>query len=287
MNKITNKTTYAVSGMTCGGCVARVKAALDQFSADVKVTLEPPLAVLSAPSINITALNVALSKAGKYKLTELNTSELKTIQLNASELNASEPNASEPNISEFKISDLSNDEAINRELNKAPIIANGAIESISWFATYKPLLLVFAYILLVTFAVEYIAGQFKLHRFMPNFMAGFFLVFSFFKMLDLAGFANTYSMYDVLARRFHAYGYFYPFIELSLGTAYLLGYRPMLTNVVTLIVMAFSSIGVIMAVMNKQKIKCACLGTGFNLPMTTVTIIEDLLMASMAAWMLV
>ena len=272
MNKITNKTTYAVSGMTCGGCVARVKAALDQFSADVKVTLEPPLAVLSAPSINITALNIALSKAGKYKLTELNTSELKT---------------SEPNISEFKISDLSNDEAKTRELNKAPIIANGAIESISWFATYKPLLLVFAYILLVTFAVEYIAGQFELHRFMPNFMAGFFLVFSFFKMLDLAGFANTYSMYDVLARRFHAYGYFYPFIELSLGTAYLLGYRPMFTNVVTLIVMAFSSIGVIIAVMNKQKIKCACLGTGFNLPMTTVTIIEDLLMASMAAWMLV
>ncbi len=277
MNKITNKTTYAVSGMTCGGCVARVKAALDQFSADVKVTLEPPLAVLSAPSINITALNVALSKAGKYNLTELNTSEL----------NTSEPNISEPNISEFKISDLSNDEAKTRELNKAPIIANGAIESISWFATYKPLLLVFAYILLVTFAVEYIAGQFELHRFMPNFMASFFLVFSFFKMLDLAGFANTYSMYDVLARRFHAYGYFYPFIELSLGTAYLLGYRPMFTNVVTLIVMAFSSIGVIIAVMNKQKIKCACLGTGFNLPMTTVTIIEDLLMASMAAWMLV
>ena len=267
MNKITNKTTYAVSGMTCCGCVARVKAALDQFSADVKVTLEPPLAVLSAPSVNITALNVALSKAGKYKITELNTNELK--------------------ISELNISDLSNDDAKTRELNKAPIIANGAIESISWFATYKPLILVFAYILLVTFAVEYIAGQFELHRFMPNFMAGFFLVFSFFKMLDLAGFANTYSMYDVLAKRFHAYGYFYPFIELSLGTTYLLGYRPMLTNVVTLIVMAFSSIGVIMAVMNKQKIKCACLGTGFNLPMTTVTIIEDLLMASMAAWMLV
>ena len=282
INKKTNKTTYAVSGMTCGGCVTRVKAALDQFSADVKVTLEPPLAVLSAPSVNMAALNVALSKAGKYKLTEIKSSELNSIELNSSELNTSELNANE-----IKISDLSNDEAKTRVLNKAPIIANGAIESISWFATYKPLLLVFAYILLVTFAVEYIAGQFDLHRFMPNFMAGFFLVFSFFKMLDLAGFANTYSMYDVLAKRFHAYGYLYPFIELSLGTAYLLGYRPMFTNVVTLIVMAFSSIGVIIAVMNKQKIKCACLGTGFNLPMTTVTIIEDLLMASMAAWMLV
>ena len=156
-----------------------------------------------------------------------------------------------------------------------------------FFVTYKPLLLVFFYILLVTLAVEFMNGSFVLHRFMPNFMAGFFLVFSFFKMLDLKGFASSYAMYDLLAKRAPIYGLIYPFIELGLGTSYLLGYRPMLINVVTLIVMTFSSIGVILAVMNKQKIRCACLGTGFNLPMTTVTIIEDLLMAAMAAWMLI
>ena len=156
-----------------------------------------------------------------------------------------------------------------------------------FFVIYKPLLLVFFYILLVTLAVEFVNGGFVLHRFMPNFMAGFFLVFSFFKMLDLTGFASSYAMYDLLAKRVPAYGYIYPFIELGLGAAYLLAYRPMLINILTLIVMAFSSIGVILAVMNKQKIKCACLGTGFNLPMTTVTIIEDLLMAAMAAWMLI
>jgi hypothetical protein len=38
--------------------------------------------------------------------------------------------------------------------------------------------------------------------------------------------------------------------------------------------------------MNKQKIRCACLGAVFNLPMSTITIIEDLLMVAMAAWML-
>ncbi len=154
-------------------------------------------------------------------------------------------------------------------------------------ATYKPLILVFAYILLATLAVEAHHGEFVLHRFMPHFMAGFFLVFSYFKMLDLTGFASSYAMYDVLAKKLPVYGYIYPFIELGLGTAYLLGYRPMLINTITLIVMAFSSIGVILAVSNKQKIRCACLGTGFNFPMTTVTIIEDLLMAAMAIWMLV
>lgn len=153
--------------------------------------------------------------------------------------------------------------------------------------TYKPLILVFAYILGVSLLVEFSHGSFNLHRFMPNFMAGFFLVFSFFKLLDLAGFANSYAMYDVLAKRVPKYGYIYPFIELALGVAYLLAYRPVLINTITLIVMAFSSIGVILAVLSKQKIKCACLGTGFNLPMSTVTIIEDVLMAAMAAWMLV
>jgi copper chaperone CopZ len=154
-------------------------------------------------------------------------------------------------------------------------------------ATYKPLILVFAYILGVTVLVELANGEFGLHRFMSNFMAGFFLVFSFFKLLDLTGFANSYAMYDVLAKRVPVYGCIYPFIELALGAAYLLGYRPALINTITLVVMAFSSIGVILAVVNKQKIKCACLGTGFNLPMTTVTIIEDVLMAAMAAWMLI
>ncbi len=154
-------------------------------------------------------------------------------------------------------------------------------------ARYKPLILVFAYILGVTLLVEFVHGEFGLHRFMSHFMAGFFLVFSFFKLLDLAGFANSYAMYDVLAKRVPIYGYIYPFIEFALGAAYLLAYRPVLINSITFVVMAFSSIGVIMAVMNKQKIKCACLGTGFNLPMTTVTIIEDVLMAAMAAWMLI
>ena len=154
-------------------------------------------------------------------------------------------------------------------------------------ATYKPLILVFAYILGVALLVEFTHGTFGLHRFMSNFMAGFFLVFSFFKLLDLAGFANSYAMYDVLAKRVPIYGFIYPFIELALGAAYLLAYRPVLINSITFIVMAFSSIGVILAVLNKQKIKCACLGTGFNLPMSTVTIIEDVLMAGMAAWMLI
>ena len=167
------------------------------------------------------------------------------------------------------------------------VIATSSEIATKSLATYKPLILVFAYILGVSLLVEFTHGEFGWHRFMSHFMAGFFLVFSFFKLLDLAGFANSYAMYDLLAKRLPIYGYIYPFVELGLGASYLLAYRPVLINSITFVVMAFSSIGVILAVANKQKIKCACLGTGFNLPMTTVTIIEDVLMAGMAAWMLI
>jgi copper chaperone CopZ len=157
----------------------------------------------------------------------------------------------------------------------------------SWLATYQPLLTIVAYILGVSLLIELGQPTFEHTRWMSHFMAGFFLVFSFFKMLNIRAFASSYAMYDLLAMRWQTYGLIYPFIELSLGIAYLTDYKPYTTNSITLIVMAFSSLGVIQSVMNKQKIRCACLGTVFNLPMSTVTIIEDLLMAGMAAWMLI
>ena len=159
-------------------------------------------------------------------------------------------------------------------------------EAKSWLMTYKPLLLVIAYIITITLTIEISFGHFVSNRWMQNFMAGFFIVFSFFKLLDLVGFANSYAMYDLLAKRCKSYAYTYPFIELGLGLAYILQLHMTAVYWVTLIVMGFSTIGVILAVSKKQTIQCACLGTGFNLPMSTVTIIEDLAMVAMAVFML-
>lgn len=160
--------------------------------------------------------------------------------------------------------------------------AGALAPSPSWFATYKPLLLVAVYIT----GVSALLANGSFYAGMNYFMAGFFLVFSFFKLLDINGFASSYARYDLLAMKWPAYGLVYPFIELLLGIAYATGYRHLVTNWATLIVMVFSSIGVIRSVLNKQKIRCACLGAVFNLPMSTVTIIEDLLMVAMAGYML-
>ena len=169
--------------------------------------------------------------------------------------------------------------------NEAP--TSVSTSKTSWLSTDQPLVIIIIYIMGVSLAIEIPHASFDLERWMMHFMASFFLVFSFFKMLNLGAFANSYAMYDLLAMRFKTYGLIYPFIELALGIAYLLAFEPQITNIITVVVMGFSSLGVIRAVMNKQKIRCACLGTVFELPMSTITIIEDLLMTGMAAWMLV
>src|SRR5262249_5779920 len=143
------------------------------------------------------------------------------------------------------------------------------------------------YLLAVVGVIEWSHGGFVWERAMTHFMAGFFLAFSFFKLLNLSAFADSYSMYDIVAQRSRAYALAYPFIELGLGLAYLSQGQPFAVNLVTLIVMGVSAVGVVQSLMSKRKIRCACLGAVFNLPMSTVTLVEDLLMAGMAAWMLV
>lgn len=150
-----------------------------------------------------------------------------------------------------------------------------------------PLLLIVGFIAGVTLLVAVRTGSFGLRTLMGNFMAGFFIVFGFFKLLDLPGFVRTYRTYDLLAKAVPGWGWVYPFVELALGAAYLLGLMPVVTSLVTLVVMLIGAAGVGIALANKQRIRCACLGTVLNLPMTTVTLVEDLGMAAMAAVMLV
>jgi cation transport ATPase len=156
----------------------------------------------------------------------------------------------------------------------------------SWLETYKPILLIFAYITSITLLIQFTNHHFMPMQWMQHFMAGFFLTFSFFKLLNLSGFAESYAMYDVIAKRIPVWGYIYAFTELALGIAYLTNFNPQITNAVTFIVMSVSIIGVLQSVMNKKKIQCACLGAVFNLPMSTVTIIEDALMIAMSGAMI-
>lgn len=149
-----------------------------------------------------------------------------------------------------------------------------------------PLVIVLGYLLLSTMLYAWQTGHYRLHHLMPFFMGGFFILFSLFKMINLTGFADAFSTYDVLAKRSRGYALAYPFIELGLGIAYILHLNPIVVNSVTMVFMLVGSIGVYQALRTNKRFQCACLGTALKLPMTKVTLLEDVGMGLMALAML-
>ncbi len=121
---------------------------------------------------------------------------------------------------------------------------------------------------------------------MLQFMAGFFIVFSVFKLIDLRGFKDAYASYDIIAQKWNFYGYLYPFLELGLGLAFLFRFQLQGSLLFSIVLMSISSLGVIQALRHQLQIRCACLGTALNLPMSTITLVEDLLMVAMSITML-
>jgi hypothetical protein len=150
-----------------------------------------------------------------------------------------------------------------------------------------PLILIVAFIAGTVSLIAVATDHFHPMTMMRHFMAGFFIVFSFFKLLDPPGFVSAYRGYDLLARRSALWAWAYPYVELALGIAYLLALWPIPVNLLTLVLMLTGAAGVLRALLDKRAIRCACLGTALNLPMTKVTLVEDLTMAAMAAAMLV
>jgi hypothetical protein len=151
--------------------------------------------------------------------------------------------------------------------------------------TYWPLGLLLLYLLAGTAIMQARTGWSAKHA-MADFMGLFFVAFAFFKLLDVPGFASTYRGYDPIAQRVPAWGYVYPFVELGLGVAYLLMWQPLAVNLVTLIVMGVGAAGVLRTLLDGRRIRCACLGSVFNLPMSSISLAEDAVMAVMAAVML-
>ena len=147
-----------------------------------------------------------------------------------------------------------------------------------------PLFLIFGFIVLTVLTIH--RESLETNLMMHDFMAMFFMVFSFFKLLDLSGFQSMFKTYDPLAAAWPIYGWIYPFIELALGILYLIDFVPPYILITTIIALGITTVGVIRVLLKKQNIQCACLGSVLNLPMTEATFIENAIMLVMAGSLL-
>ena len=144
----------------------------------------------------------------------------------------------------------------------------------------KPLFIILVYIFIASILLNY--KNWNSSNAMLDFMGLFYIIFSFFKILDIKGFSMSFRMYDPLAKQAPIYGYIYPFIEVLLGMMFLIRFEVNIALILTVIVLGITTIGVTQTLINKRSIKCACLGTTLNLPMTEATFIENALMIIMA-----
>ena len=144
----------------------------------------------------------------------------------------------------------------------------------------KPLFIILGYIFIASILLNY--KNWNSSNAMLDFIGLFYIVFSFFKIIDIKGFSMSFRMYDPLAKQAPIYGYIYPFIEVILGMMFLIRVEVNIALILTVIVLGITTIGVTQTLINKRSIKCACLGTTLNLPMTEATLIENALMIIMA-----
>lgn len=240
------KHTYKIEGMTCNNCKASVEKYLSELD-------------------NITNVIVNLEQ-GEVELTMSKHIETEILQNALPE--------------KYKLF----------EKNEKNVFASSSVSSMtmeeekSKLQQLKPLLLIIFYIASASILLHY--KNWSWNEFMLDFMGLFYIVFSFFKMLDLKGFPDSFRMYDPLAKRIHIYGWIYPFIETALGLMFLMRFEVNIALIITLVVLGITTIGVTKTLLDKKSIRCACLGTALKLPMTEATFIENAIMIIMAILML-
>ena len=237
------------TSMTCESCVLKVKPALEA------------LGIADSLQFNIHSPDKTIDFVGSEKEQELAIAALENLG--------------------FKARPMEN------ILVKQPKKTSNHNESQTDFLqTYKPLIVVAAFIVGVTILVEVKAGSFNFMRSMNIFMGSFFIFFSFFKFLGLSAFADAFSTYDIVAKKFRSYALVYPTVELALGVGYILGVYPTIVNSITIALMVIGNIGVWGILQKRKPVQCACLGTIFKFPMTKVSLFENTLMLVMACFSL-
>ena len=240
------KKTYSITGMTCNSCKSTIHQNLNEI-----------------PEIESVEINLEKSEATIFMKSNIDISKLQNAL------------PSKFYIEEKTIDDSSaliNEPSIESDQEKSKL------------QQLKPLLIIFIYISVASILMNF--KNWNSSEAMLDFMGLFYIVFSFFKMLDLKGFPESFRMYDPLAKRLPIYGWIYPFIETVLGLMLLMRFEIKIALITTLIVLGITTIGVTKTLLDKKSIRCACLGTALKLPMTEATFIENIIMIAMATSML-
>ena len=158
---------------------------------------------------------------------------------------------------------------------------------IEYFSSKKTLLLALSLVLISSLSLQVREDNFDLNEWMISYMGIFFLLFSFLKLIDVKGFSGSFKKYDLISRIIPNFAITYPFIELLLALTFLSGYFLIVSYIMTLVFMTSQFFGVFISLQKKEVIKCACMGSSINIDISTLTLIENLVMILMSIYMII
>lgn len=109
-----------------------------------------------------------------------------------------------------------------------------------------------------------------------------FMTFGIFKCIGYKYFVTMFSSYDLIARKYKNYSLAYPFIELFLGVVYWFNLFGVYKEVFVILLTLIGSYGIIKQLRSEKVVHCACLGNIIKLPLSKVSLFENIAMAFMA-----
>lgn len=238
-------TRYSITGLHCNSCVEYITTALEGEYPEVEINISPSLdrITLHCPEDVSTPQVIGfITDQGDYTVTSL-------AQIEAAMGTISKTNPSITRWSRIK------------EFYPLALILSYMVGSVTVYA--------------VRHDIDWMRG-------MELTMGLFYLIFSFFKLLQLRGFVTQFRKYDMISYYLPAYAYFYPVIEILLGTAYIWGGFILVANWITLCLFSMNLVCVWRALRAGKQLECACLGSILSLPLSTVTVVEDTAMIGMS-----
>lgn len=148
---------------------------------------------------------------------------------------------------------------------------------------YLPLGILFCLAMIEALAISLAKKSFD--HWMMHLMGLLFCQFAFLKLIHLKQFQEGFAKYDLITRKIASYALYYPFIELFLGLLFLANLFIKEASFLALILAMIGIISVLVALKNKLDVKCVCMGTVLDIPLTKVTLFENVVMGAMAFYL--
>lgn len=153
--------------------------------------------------------------------------------------------------------------------------------------TYAPIIAIFSTTFLMALSAAWAMGHLNAIHVIELFIAFSMCALAIQKLKDLEAFSLQFLNYDLLAQRWVKYAYIYPFVEMLAGVAMISGFLTLIAAPAALFIGTIGAVSVFKAVyIDKRELKCACVGGNSNVPLGVISLTENLMMITMAVWML-